>query len=78
MLELALAIVGLVVVVHNSPAARFLTVRPFSCGFCMSWWLAVGVAAAHYPAQEWLVLPFLSALAAALIARFAPELFRQG
>lgn len=37
--ELALAIVGLVIVYHNGPEFLIPNVRPFTCGFCLSLWI---------------------------------------
>lgn len=44
-------------------------VKPFECGFCLSWWLGLGI---FIPLAGWWALPFaaLSAVCGSLIDRY--------
>ena len=41
MIELALALVGFVMVYMAGPTWLRPPFRPFTCGFCLSWWISV-------------------------------------
>lgn len=47
LLEQAAAIVGLVVIYHSSPFP-VPSFRPFTCGFCTCFWLALGYFGWHF------------------------------
>lgn len=74
--EQALAIVGFVVAIHNSPIPlpRW---RPFSCALCTSFWLSVSWFV-QYEYRSWLTGVGLTCLVAALVIYAAPGLFREG
>jgi hypothetical protein len=80
MVEIALAIVGFVVLLHASPIPLPARFKPVSCGFCLSVWLAVLCALVHANIQHRfelndVVVPCLTALFAGLVSTLTP-LFR--
>ncbi len=74
--ETAIAIVGLVIALHVSPIP-LPKVRPFSCGFCTSIWVAaVWFVGQEYTWSEKITGIGLTAFVAGMVVAFAPLLFR--
>lgn len=78
--ELALAVVGLVIVYHNGPEVLIPGVRPFTCGFCLSLWLVslyllIGLLRGSVSWWSALVLFGETAAVAGVMVTAFPELF---
>lgn len=69
--EVALAVVGAVVVYHNGPRWLIPPVRPFTCAFCLAYWLGWAWWAMD-PSWERGQVITIAPLLALLLTGFAP------
>lgn len=74
MIEAALGIVGFAIGYIQAPTWMRPAFRPFTCGFCVSWWLAWAVWATD-PSLAYLPVVGITTLLAALVGYHMPELF---
>lgn len=70
-----LGLVGLVVAYHAGPRWLIPPVRPFSCGFCLSVWVAVCLAATD-PSLGSLWMVGRVALISGLVAAYTPLFYQ--
>ena len=74
MIEAALGIVGFAIGYIQAPTWMRPAFRPFTCGFCVSWWLAWLVWAVD-PSVAGLAQVGLATLIAAVVGYYMPEIF---